>query len=135
MKKRTTFSFLMKYVFKKWYLLAAAVFCALLTVAGSLYLPILTGKGIDLVIKEGAVDFEGLKFIIFQALIVIALTIMAQLFLSLANNRLTSGVVYEIRKDVMAKIHRLPVSFIDTNPAGDLVSRMIADVETLSDGF
>ena len=115
--------------------MAAAVFCALLTVAGSLYLPILTGKGIDLVIKEGAVDFEGLKFIIFQALIVIALTIMAQLFLSLANNRLTSGVVYEIRKDVLAKIHRLPVSFIDTNPAGDLVSRMIADVETLSDGL
>lgn len=125
----------MKYVFKKWYLLAATIFCAVLTVAGSLYIPILTGRGIDLVIDAGNVDFEGLKGIIFRALIVIAVTIAAQFFLSLSNNRLTSGVVYEIRKDVMGKIHKLPVSYIDSHQSGDLVSRMIADVETLSDGL
>ncbi|MCR5846624.1 MAG: ABC transporter ATP-binding protein/permease [Lachnospiraceae bacterium] len=125
----------MKYVFKKWYLLAATIFCAVLTVAGSLYIPILTGRGIDLVIDAGNVDFEGLKGIIFRALIVIAVTIAAQFFLSLSNNRLTSGVVYEIRKDVMGKIHKLPVSYIDYHQSGDLVSRMIADVETLSDGL
>ena len=125
----------MKYVFKKWYLLVASILCALVTVAGSLYLPILTGHGIDLVIKAGSVDFAGLKSIIFQALIVIAATIVAQLLLSLSNNRLTSGVVYVIRKDVMAKIHRLPISYIDSHPTGDIVARMTSDVENLSDGL
>ena len=135
MKSRSTFSFLMKYVFRKWFLLLTAVLCALVTVAGTLYLPILTGHGIDMVIKAGFVNFAVLKNIILQALIVIAATIVAQLFLSLSNNRLTSSVVYEIRKDVMAKIHKLPISYIDSNKSGDLVSRMIADVETLSDGL
>ena len=135
MKNKSTFSFLMKYVFKKWYLLVASILCALVTVAGSLYLPILTGHGIDLVIKAGSVDFAGLKSIIFQALIVIAATIVAQLLLSFSNNRLTSGVVYVIRKDVMAKIHRLPISYIDSQPTGDIVARMTSDVENLSDGL
>ena len=135
MKEKSTFSFLMKYVFKKWFLLAASIICALVTVAGSLYIPILSGHGIDLVIKKGSVDFDSLKLIILQALIVIAITITAQLLLSLSNNRLTSSVVYEIRRDIMAKIHKLPISYIDSHKNGDTVSRMIADVETLSDGL
>ena len=135
MKDKSTFSFLIKYVFKKWFLLATSIICALVTVVGSLYIPILSGHGIDLVIEKGSVDFDSLKLIIFQALIVIAITIVAQLLLSLSNNRLTSSVVYEIRKDVMAKIHKLPISYIDSHKNGDTVSRMIADVETLSDGL
>ncbi len=135
MKDKTTFSFLIKYVFKKWFLLATSIICALVTVVGSLYIPILSGHGIDLVIEKGRVDFDSLKLIIFQALIVIAITIVAQLLLSLSNNRLTSSVVYEIRKDIMAKIHKLPISYIDSHKNGDTVSRMIADVETLSDGL
>ena len=135
MKNKSTFSFLIKYVFKKWFLLATSIICALVTVVGSLYIPILSGHGIDLVIEKGSVDFDSLKLIIFQALIVIAITIVAQLLLSLSNNRLTSSVVYEIRKDVMAKIHKLPISYIDSHKNGDTVSRMIADVETLSDGL
>lgn len=135
MKDKSTFSFLIKYVFKKWFLLATSIICALVTVVGSLYIPILFGHGIDLVIEKGSVDFDSLKLIIFQALIVIAITIVAQLLLSLSNNRLTSSVVYEIRKDIMAKIHKLPISYIDSHKNGDTVSRMIADVETLSDGL
>jgi len=135
LKEKSTFSFLMKYVFKKWFLLAASIICALVNVAGSLYIPILSGHGIDLVIKKGSVDFDSLKLIILQALIVIAITITAQLLLSLSNNRLTSSVVYEIRRDIMAKIHKLPISYIDSHKNGDTVSRMIADVETLSDGL
>ena len=135
MKDKSTFSFLIKYVFKKWFLLATSIICALVTVVGSLYIPILSGHGIDLVIGKGRVDFDSLKLIIFQALIVIAITIVAQLLLSLSNNRLTSSVVYEIRKDIMAKIHKLPISYIDSHKNGDTVSRMIADVETLSDGL
>ena len=83
MKDKSTFSFLIKYVFKKWFLLATSIICALVTVVGSLYIPILSGHGIDLVIEKGSVDFDSLKLIIFQALIVIAITIVAQLLLSL----------------------------------------------------
>ena len=125
----------MKYVLKKWYLLLASIVFAAICVAGALYIPILTGQGVDLIIDMGIVDFEGLIKIIKIALITVGITIFSQLFLSLSNNRLAAGVVCEIRKDVMEKIHKIPISYADTHPAGDLVSRMIADVETLSDGL
>lgn len=133
--KNTTFSFLMKYVFKKWYWVIGSVFFSALTVAGSLFIPKFTGKGVDMVIEKGNVDFFSLKQIIVYILILIGVTIVSQLLLSLINNRLTAGVVSEIRKDAMQKIHRLPISYVDSHPQGDLVSRMIADVETLSDGL
>jgi len=135
MKKRSTFSFIMKYVLKKWYLLTASVICAAVCVAGALLIPILTGRGLDLVVDAADVDFEGLLRIIKTALIVIGVTIAAQALLTLSNNRLAASIVYEIRRDVMAKIHKLPIGYADTHPAGDLVARMIADVETLSDGL
>ena len=122
--KNTTFSFLMKYVFKKWYWVIGSVFFSALTVAGSLLIPKFTGKGVDMVIEKGNVDFFSLKQIIVYILILIGVTIVSQLLLSLINNRLTAGVVSEIRKDAMQKIHRLPISYVDSHPQGDLVSRM-----------
>ena len=133
--KNTTFSFLMKYVFKKWYWVIGSVLFSALTVAGSLLIPKFTGRGVDMVIEKGNVDFFSLKLIIVNILVLIGITIISQLLLSLINNRLTAGVVSEIRKDAMHKIHRLPISYVDSHPQGDLVSRMIADVETLSDGL
>ena len=135
MKNQSTFSFIIKYVFKKWFLLLTSIITALVTVAGTLYIPILMGNGVDMVIGRNDVDFDGIKALIIKTLIVIAITIVAQLLLSLSNNRLTASLVAVMRKDVMEKIHKLPVSYVDTNPAGDLVSRMTADVETLSDGL
>ena len=102
---------------------------------GTLYIPILIGNGVDMVIGQNNVDFDGIKKLIIKTLIVIAITIVSQLFLSLSNNRLTASLVAVIRKDVMEKIHKLPVSYADTHPAGDIVARMTADVETLSDGL
>ena len=135
MKTQSTFSFIIKYVFKKWFLLLTSIVTALVTVLGTLYIPILIGNGVDMVIGQNNVDFDGIKKLIIKTLIVIAITIVSQLFLSLSNNRLTASLVAVIRKDVMEKIHRLPVSYADTNPAGDIVARMTADVETLSDGL
>ena len=135
MKNQSTFSFIIKYVFKKWFLLLASIVTALVTVLGTLYIPILIGNGVDMVIGQNNVDFDGIKNLIVKTLVVIAITIVSQLFLSLSNNRLTAAVVAKIRKDIMEKIHKLPVSYADTNPAGDLVARMTADVETLSDGL
>ena len=135
LKNQSTFSFIIKYVFKKWFLLLTSIVTALVTVAGTLYIPILMGNGVDMVVGQNDVDFDGIKALIIKTLIVIAITIFAQLLLSLSNNRLTASLVAVMRKDVMEKIHKLPVSYVDTNPAGDLVSRMTADVETLSDGL
>ena len=135
MKNQSTFSFVIKYVFKKWFLLLTSIVTALVTVLGTLYIPILIGNGVDMVIGQNDVDFDGIKKLIIKTLIVIAITIVSQLFLSLSNNRLTASLVAIIRKDVMEKIHKLPVSYTDVNPAGDIVSRMTADVETLSDGL
>lgn len=135
MKNQSTFSFIIKYVFKKWYLLLFSIVTALFTVLGTLYIPILIGNGVDMVTGRNNVDFEGIKALIVKTLIVIAITIVSQLFLSLSNNRLTASLLAVIRKDVMEKIHKLPVSYVDNNPAGDLVARMTADAETLSDGL
>ncbi len=135
MKNQSTFSFIIKYVFKKWFLLFTSIATALVTVLGTLYIPILIGNGVDMVIGQNNVDFDGIKILIIKTLIVIAITIFSQLFLSLSNNRLTASLVAVIRKDVMEKIHKLPVSYADTHPAGDIVARMTADVETLSDGL
>ena len=135
MKNQSTFSFIIKYVFKKWYLLLFRIVTALFTVLGTLYIPILIGNGVDMVTGRNNVDFEGIKALIVKTLIVIAITIVSQLFLSLSNNRLTASLLAVIRKDVMEKIHKLPVSYVDNNPAGDLVARMTADAETLSDGL
>ena len=135
MKNQSTFSFIIKYVFKKWFLLLLSIITALVTVLGTLYIPILIGNGVDMVIGQNDVDFDGIEKLIIKTLIVIAITIVSLLFLSLSNNRLTASLVAVIRKDVMEKIHKLPVSYTDTNPAGDIVARMTADVETLSDGL
>ena len=135
MKNQSTFSFLIKYVFKKWFLLLLSILTALVTVAGTLYIPILIGNGVDMAVGTGNVDFDGIQKLIIRTLIVIAVTITAQAILSLSNNRMTAAVVCELRQDIMQKIHKLPVSYTDSNPAGDIVSRMTADVETLSDGL
>ena len=135
MKNQSTFSFLIKYVFKKWFLLLLSILTALVTVVGTLYIPILIGNGVDMAVGTGNVDFDGIQKLIIRTLIVIAVTITAQAILSLSNNRMTAAVVCELRQDIMQKIHKLPVSYTDSNPAGDIVSRMTADVETLSDGL
>ena len=115
MKNQSTFSFIIKYVFKKWFLLLTSIITALVTVAGTLYIPILMGNGVDMVIGRNNVDFDGIKALIIKTLIVIAITIVAQLLLSLSNNRLTASLVAVMRKDVMEKIHKLPVSYVDTS--------------------
>ena len=122
-------------MFKKWFLLLLSILTALVTVAGTLYIPILIGNGVDMVIGVDDVDFAGIQKLMVRTLIVIAITITAQALLSLSNNRMTAAVVCVLRKDIMQKIHKLPVSYTDTKPAGDIVARMTADVETLSDGL
>lgn len=110
-------------------LLAAAV------VVLTLYLPVLTGNAIDLLLGQGAVDFTALAAILLRAAIVIGLTAVAQWLMNIINNRITFGVVRQLRQDAFVRIQRLPLAYLDRHPVGDTVSRVIADADQVSDGL
>lgn len=133
--KSKTFSFLMKYIMKRGYLFVLSVILAALVVVGTLYIPILVGEGVDIATGVGEVEFNSLIKLVVKILTVIGITAITQFILSLVNNRMTADVVKEIRNDVFEKIQKLPVSFLDAHPAGETMTRMTADVETLSDGL
>lgn len=125
----------LRYMKKYIPLLVISIFLAMVTVAMTLYFPILTGDALDLIIKKGAVDFEGITQIIKTALIVIAVSAVAQWFMNICNNRMTYHIVMDIRKDAFQKIEKLPLGYIDTKSHGDIVSRVIADVDTFAEGL
>lgn len=116
-------------------LLIISILLATVTVAMTLYFPILTGDALDLIVEKGLVDFAGITEIIKKAAIVIAVTAIAQWVMNICNNRMTYHIVMDIRKDAFQKIERLPLSYIDTKSHGDMVSRVIADVDTFAEGL
>ena len=116
------------------YLVASLALCVI-TVASTLYVPILTGNAVDLLLGPGAVDFAALWPILAGILALVALTSLAQWFMGLCNNRLTYCTVRDIRHDAFAHIQRLPLSYLDRQPTGDVVSRVIADVDQFADGL
>ena len=134
MRKRTLRQ-IFKYIKANTVLLVISLFCALLSVVGTLYLPILIGKGVDLCLDAGAVDFAGIGRLLFIGVIVIAVTMAAQFVMNLCNNRMTANVVARMRKDAIRKLQRLPIRYIDNKSYGELVNRIIADVDTFSEGL
>ena len=115
--------------------IAATIFLALVTVAGNLWAPIIFGDIIDLIIADGAVDFDGMTYNFVLLACVIAVTCVAQWLMNVINNRITFNVVRDIRSDAFAHIQRLPLNFIDGHSYGDIVSRNIADVDQFADGL
>ena len=116
-------------------LLVLSIILATLSVALTLYFPIITGKAIDLILAKGKVDFDGILELAKEGAIVIAITAAAQWGMNMANNRMTYNIVRDIRKDAFDKIEKLPFSYIDSHSHGDMVSRIIADVDTFADGL
>lgn len=116
-------------------LLVFSILLATLTVGLTLYFPILTGRAIDLVLGENAVDFGGIRAIALQGIAVIAGTAAAQWIMNLCNNRMTYCIVRDIRRDAFGKVEHLPLAYIDSHSHGDIVSRMIADVDTFAEGL
>lgn len=116
-------------------LLVLSVILATVSVALTLYFPILTGRAIDLILAKGRVDFAGIIALAKQGVIVIAITAAAQWIMNICNNRMTYNIVRDIRKDAFDKIEKLPFSYIDSHSHGDMVSRIIADVDTFADGL
>lgn len=108
---------------------------AVATVAFTLYIPILTGDAVDLILGEGFVDFEGIYKILIQIIIVMLLTALAQWVMNICNNKITYGVIRDIRDKAFKKLEIVPLKYIDGNSHGDIVSRVIADVDQFADGL
>ena len=116
-------------------ILILSVVLATVTVELTLYFPILTGRAIDLILDKGNVDFPGILAIAKEGAIVIGITAAAQWIMNMCNNRMTYNIVRDIRRDAFERIEHLPLSYIDSHSHGDMVSRIIADVDTFADGL
>lgn len=114
---------------------AASIFLALITTAAQLLIPVFCGNAIDVMIEKGGVDFETVIKAIVMVAIAAALGAIAQKLLANCNNRIAFSVCRDLRDSLSRKLNKLPLSYLDTHPAGDTVSRMIADVDTFSDGL
>lgn len=112
-----------------------SVLLAILSVATQLYIPILTGQAIDLFVGIGLIELSKILPILGMIAVAAALSAIAQWLLSLSNNRITYSLSRDLRDKMMMKLHKLPLSYLDSHSSGDLVSRMIADMDTFSDGI
>lgn len=133
--QRQTLGKVLHYIKKYWFYLAASILMATVTVALTLYLPILTGRVIDLVIGKGQVDYTGVFEILKKMAVIIALTAAAQWIMNVCNNKMTYRIVQDIRNEAFRRIEILPLKYIDAHSYGEVVSRVIADVDQFADGL
>ncbi|MBO5524298.1 MAG: ABC transporter ATP-binding protein [Roseburia sp.] len=134
-QQKTTIGKVLRYIKKYWMYLGLSIFLAAVTVALTLYIPILTGRAVDLIVAKGLVDFAGILTILKRMAVVILLTAAAQWVMNACNNKITYNVVRDIRKEAFDKIEHLPLSYIDSHSYGEVVSRVIADVDQFADGL
>lgn len=132
---KSTIVKVLRYIKKYYVFLIFSILLAAVTVACTLYVPILTGNAIDLIIKQGLVDFDGIIAIIRTMIVVILIGALAQWLMNVCNNKITYNVIRDIRTEAIRKIEILPLKYIDGHPYGDVVSRVIADVDQFADGL
>lgn len=125
----------LRYIRRYWFYLICSILCAAITVTLTLYIPILTGDAIDYIIEPGKVDFTVVLGILKTMGIVMALTALSQWIMSICNNKIAYHVVRDIRKDAFSRIQILPLKYLDAHPHGEIVGRIIADVDQFSDGL
>ena len=135
MKKRNTMRRLLRYLKKYWLLLILSLLFATLTVAMTLYLPILIGQAVDLIVAPGQVEFSTIARLLLKMGILIGATALSQWIMNACNNRITYRTVRDIRSDAFARLEILPLRYIDAHSYGEIVSRMIADVDQFADGL
>ena len=135
MKKRNTMRRLLRYLKKYWLLLILSLLFAALTVAMTLYLPILIGQTVDLIVAPGQVEFSAIARLLLKMGILIGATALSQWIMNACNNRITYRTVRDIRSDAFARLEILPLRYIDAHSYGEIVSRMIADVDQFADGL
>lgn len=125
----------LNYIGKYKIFLGLSILFAALSVILTLYVPILIGKAIDYIIEAGRVDFDRMIPILVKAMIAVGITAFLQWLMNVCNNKITYNVVRDIRKEAMRKIERLPLKYIDSRSYGEIVSRVVADVDTFSEGL
>ncbi len=130
-----TFKKILVRIKKYWFYLAISMVLTVITVAGSLYLPILTGQAIDHIVDKGMVEFDALWSVLKTMGVVITVTAFAQWLVSICNNHMTYHVVKDIRKDAFEKIEILPLKYVDAHPTGEIVNKLIADVDQFAEGL
>lgn len=135
MNDKKTIKKIWKYIEKYRMHLILSIILAGITVALTLYVPILAGRAIDCIAGKGHVDFAGIFEILRTIAIVIVLTAVLQWVMNAVNNRITYNVIRDMRKAAFEKIQKLPLSYVDSRPYGDTVSRVIADVDQFADGL
>ena len=123
------------YIKRYWVLLILSILLAAVSVISALYIPILTGRAVDLIITKGQVDFAGIFAILKQIGIVIALTALAQWAMNICNNKMTYNIIRDVRKEAFRKLEILPLRYVDDHSYGEVVSRVIADVDQFADGL
>lgn len=123
------------YIKRYWVLLILSILLAAVSVISALYIPILTGHAVDLIIAKGQVDFAGIFVILKQIGIVIALTALAQWAMNICNNKMTYNIIRDVRKEAFRKLEILPLRYVDDHSYGEVVSRVIADVDQFADGL
>lgn len=115
--------------------LAFSLLLAAVSVAGTLYVPVLLGNVIDFIVDKGKVDFNGMVPILVEVCVIVGVVALSQWIMNVLNNKITFGVVKDMRDKAFSKIEKLPVSYIDSHPSGEIVSRVIADVDQFADGL
>lgn len=135
MSQKETIHKVLRYIRRYWFYLILSLLLAVVTVALTLYIPILTGNAIDHIVGRGQVDYDVILAIAKKIAIAIALTMAAQWVMNVCNNKLTYGVVRDIRADAFGRLQHLPLSYIDSHSYGEIVSRVIADADQFADGL
>ena len=126
---------ILKYMKKYWLFLGLSIALAVISVILTLYIPILTGDAIDYIVDKGKVDFTYITPILKKMVVVILITAVAQWIMNVCNNKMTYNIVRDIRKDAIRKIEILPLKYLDAHSYGEIVSRVIADVDQFADGL
>ena len=135
MNNKETFAKVMHYVGRYWFYVFCSIGFAAVSAVLALYVPIIIGDAIDLIVAKGMVDFQGIVKILMRAAVVVLITSVSQWIMNICNNKISYGVVRDIRREAFDKLQMLPLSYLDSKSQGDIVSRIIADVEQFCEGL
>ncbi len=125
----------LRYIRKYWFFLALSIILAAVSVAITLYIPILTGDAVDLIIDQGRVDFAGITSILIRIAVSMGIAAAAQWIMNVCNNKMTYQIIRDVRNEAFHKLEILPLKYIDRHSYGEVVSRVIADVDQFADGL
>lgn len=135
MSRKGTMGKVLRYIRRYWFQVVLSLILAGITVALTLYIPILTGNAVDLLLGQGLVSMPGIFQIMKKIAVVMLLTAAAQWIMNTSNNYITYHVIRDVREDAFHRLETLPLKYMDAHAYGDVVSRVIADVDTFADGL